>query len=103
MTGLPRARIGPRAAARQALDAIPASASILLHLDVDVVQPQDLPATYFPHPEGMRWTDTRDLVCELLVDPRIRLVELSEYAALRDQDQASVNKLVALLADALTP
>jgi arginase len=96
-------RLGPRAAARQALDAIPASAAILLHLDVDVVQPSDLPATYFPHPEGMRWVDTRELVGELLADPRVRLVELSEYAALRDQDHGSVDKLVGLLADALKP
>jgi arginase family enzyme len=96
-------RLGPRAAARQALDAIPPSAAILLHLDTDVVRPPDLPATYFPHPEGMRWTDAHALVCELLADPRIRLVEISEYAALRDQDQRSVEKLVGLLADALKP
>jgi arginase len=94
-------RLGPREAARQALRAIPPSAAVLLHLDVDVVQQQDLPAAYFPHPEGLSWPEARELLGALLSDPRIRIVELSEYASLRDLDQGSVGKLVDLLAEGL--
>jgi len=46
-------RSGPREAARQTLQRIPASASILLHFDIDVLQKKALPAAYFPHTEGM--------------------------------------------------
>jgi arginase len=92
---------GPRQAARQVLQAIPPSAAILLHLDVDVVQQRDMPAAYFPHTEGLSWQEAHDLLGELLGDPRIRIVEISEYASLRDLDQRSAGKLVDLLADRL--
>jgi arginase len=94
---------GPRAAARQVLQAIPPSAAILLHIDVDVVQQRDMPAAYFPHPEGLRWTEAQDLLGELFGDPRLRIVELSEYASLRDPDLSCASKLVDLLAEGLKP
>jgi len=37
----------------------------------------------------------------LLNDPRIRIIEISEYAALRDSEQVSVGKLVDVLCEAL--
>jgi arginase len=94
-------RSGPREAARQALDAIPASASILLHLDVDVFRQRDMPAAYFPHAEGLNLTDGVELVGALVRDPRIRLIEVSEYAFLRDVDQHGVRSLVDLLSRAV--
>jgi arginase len=92
---------GPRQAARQVLQTIPPLAAILLHLDVDVVQQRDVPSAYFPHAEGLSWQEAHDLLGELLGDPRIRIVEISEYASLRDLDQRSFGKLVDLLADSL--
>jgi arginase len=92
---------GPRAAARQALDAIPASASILLHFDIDVFQKRDMPAAYFPHMEGLSLAEGAELLSALLRDPRIRLVEVSEYAALRDVDQRYAGELVELLSEGL--
>ena len=94
-------RLGPHEAARRALQAIPPSAAVLLHLDVDVVQKQDMPAAYFPHPEGLSWPEARELLGGLLGDPRIRIIEVSEYASLRDLDQGCVSKLVDLLAEGL--
>jgi hypothetical protein len=38
-----------------------------------------------------------DLLGVLLRDPRIRVIEVSEYASLRDLDQNGVTKLVDLL------
>ena len=94
-------RSGIGQAARQALQAIPDSASILLHFDIDVFQKRDLPAAYFPHPEGMSLSEGRELLGVLMRDPCIRIIEVSEYAALRDLDQTYVRKLVDLLAETL--
>ena len=94
-------RSGPRDAARRTLDAIPASASILVHLDVDVLHKADMPAAYFPHDEGLRLREAAELLTALLADSRIRLIEVSEYAALRDLDQRHAGALVDLLAGAL--
>jgi arginase len=94
-------RSGPREAARQVLASIPESASLLLHFDVDVFQKLEMPAAYFPHPEGLNFSEGQELLGVLLRDPRIRIIEVSEYAALRDLDQRWVNSLVDLLADGL--
>jgi len=94
-------RSGPGAAARRALDAVPVSASILVHLDVDVLAKSEMPAAYFPHDEGLRLAEAAELLAVILGDPRVRLVEVSEYASLRDLDQRSVGALVELLAGAL--
>jgi arginase len=90
-------RAGPEAAARRALQAIPPSAALLLHLDVDVIRQQEMPAAYFPHPEGLTLAETRALVGTLLADPRLRLAEISEYASLRDLDRRAVNGIIDLL------
>jgi arginase len=94
-------RSGPREAARRALEAIPASARILLHFDVDVLRKQDMPAAYFPHTEGLSLSEAGELLGVLLSDPRLRIIEVSEYAALRDLDQDCVSKLVHLLSEGL--
>jgi arginase len=94
-------RTGFGQAARQALEALPASASILLHVDIDVFRKQDLPAAYFPHTEGMSLAEGRELLGVLLRDPRIRIIEVSEYATLRDLDRSYVSKLVDLLSEGL--
>jgi len=94
-------RSGAREAARRILEAIPAAASILVHLDVDVLQKSEMPAAYFPHDEGLRLAELADLLVGILADPRIRLIEVSEYASLRDLDQRHVVALVDVLAGAL--
>jgi arginase family enzyme len=94
-------RAGPAEAARQALKAIPPLASILLHFDIDVLNRQDMPAAYFPHALGMNMSEIVGLLGVLLSDPRIRIIEISEYAALRDLDRRCVTKLVDLLSHAL--
>ena len=92
---------GFREAAAQILQAIPASAPVLLHFDVDVLRKQDMPASYFPHADGLTLSEGMELLGTLLGDPRIRIIEVAEYAALRDPDQLYVSKLVDLLAGGL--
>jgi arginase len=96
-------RSGPREAARQILQAIPPAARVLLHLDIDVFRKQDMPAAYFPHTDGLTLSEGAELLGGLLGDPRIRIIEVTEYAALRDLDQRYVGKLVDLLAAGLRP
>lgn len=94
-------RTGPREAAQRALEAVPASASLLLHFDTDVLQQRAFPAAYFPHTEGLTLPEAADLLGVFLKDPRIRTIEVSEYATLRDLDRECVTKLADLLAHAL--
>jgi arginase family enzyme len=96
-------RIGIRQAAQKILAAIPPSAAILLHLDIDVFRGSDLTAIYFPHTEGLSLEEGKELIGLLLQDPRIRHIEISEYAALRDVGQKSVQQLVQILVDKLPP
>jgi arginase len=94
-------RTSPSEAAQRALQSIPPSASIILHFDTDVVQARELPSAYFPHEEGLTLSEAGQLLRELLKDPRIRVIEVSEYASLRDRDRTNVAKLIALFADNL--
>lgn len=94
-------RAGPGEAARQALAAISPSAPVLLHFDIDVLRKQEMPAAYFAHPDGLTLSEAGELLGVLLKDPRIRIIEVAEYASLRDLDQGSVGKLVDLLAEGL--
>ena len=57
-----------------------------------------MPAAYFPHTEGLKLSEAAALLGVLLKDPRIRIIEISEYASLRDLDRNYVTKLVDLLA-----
>ena len=94
-------RLGSGEAARQVLRAIPASAPVLLHFDIDVFQKQDMQAAYFPHTDGLSLSEGVELLGTLLRDPRVRIIEVTEYAALRDLDQCYVGKLVDLLSEGL--
>jgi arginase len=96
-------RSGPREAARQALQNIPASASIVVHFDIDVLQQAEMPVAYFPRPEGLKVSEAAELFGVMMKDPRIRAIEISEYASLRDLDRSYVDKLVKLLTDSLKP
>jgi arginase family enzyme len=93
--------MGAKEAARQTLAAIPRSAQIVLHLDVDVFQKAELPAAYFPHAAGLTLAEGAELISVLAKDPRIRVIEIAEYAILRDTDQVWINKLVDLIVQAL--
>ena len=62
-------QLGSGEAARQVLTAIPASAPVLLHFDIDVLQKRDMPAAYFPHTEGLSPSEGVELLGALLKDP----------------------------------
>ena len=94
-------RLGPDAAARQALAALPPSAAIVLHFDIDVLAAAELPAAYFPHAEGLTLDETAALLRPLAADPRLRALEVAEYATLADPSRREVGRLIDLLVRAL--
>jgi len=94
-------RKGPGEAARQVLQAIPAAVSILLHFDIDVLSMREMPAAYFPHRDGLSLAEGQELLGTILADSRVRIIEVTEYASLRDLDQRYVSNIVELLADGL--
>jgi arginase len=96
-------QIGMGEAARRVLRSIPPAASVVVHLDVDLLRSTEMPAAYFPHEDGLNWPEARELLGGLLTDPRVRIVEIAEYASLRDREAASVTGLIGLLAETLVP
>jgi arginase len=94
-------RVGPRQLALQVLAAVPASAAILLHLDIDVFRSVDLPAAYFPHEEGLSLKEGTELLRVFLRDARVRVIEVSEYATLRDCEQESIHKIIEVFVQTL--
>jgi arginase len=96
-------RIGAAAVVRNVLAAIPASASILVHFDIDVLADDELPAAYFPHPEGLSMEQMAEVLRPVLADPRVRVVEISEYSALRDLSRVWIDKLVDMVSAASKP
>jgi arginase family enzyme len=89
-------RLGVQTAAANALKAVADSAAVILHIDVDVLRDDSFPIAYFPHADGLSLDELRELMTVLVRDPRVRIVELSEYAGLRDADRT----LAAQLSDA---
>lgn len=92
---------GIHRSARSLLERIPASADILIHLDIDVLAKQDMPVAYFPHSEGLKLTECAELLSPIVKDPRVRWIEICEYALLRDLDRTYVRALLTLLTETL--
>jgi arginase len=96
-------REGPRAAARRALAGVAPDAAVLVHFDIDVLRQAEMPAAYFPRAEGLTLAEVSELLDEILHDPRLRLVEVAEFAALRDRDQQAARAIIDVLARGLGP
>jgi arginase family enzyme len=96
-------RMGPEAAAQHALAGVREDARIVVHLDIDVFAEAAIPAAYFPHHDGLTRAEGAALLRALLHDPRSAVVEVAEYAALRDRNQESVTALAEILTEGLRP
>ena len=93
--------VGMAQGVQQVLDTIPSSASILVHFDTDVLDQNEFPAAYFPHQGGMTFAEITEVLETVMRDHRVRLLEISEYASLRDLGGTYAGKLVDLLCTAL--
>jgi arginase len=94
---------GALAAARQTLDQMAQDAVILLHFDVDALDPLVMPAAYSPciTGQGLTQEEAQVLLSAVLKDPRVQAIEVTEYSALGDHTGASAHLIVDLLAAAM--
>jgi arginase len=96
-------RLGMRATAALALDAVTnGGGPIVVHLDVDVIDPAEMPAKEAPTPgAGLTWAEASDLVTALLASPRVVAFLVCEYLPARDPDLAYGRRLVDLIVPAV--
>ena len=97
-------RLGMRVAAALALDAIENDdGPIVVHLDVDLVDPAEMPAKTAVTPgAGLSVADASDLVTALLASPRVVALEVVEYQPERDPERTCARALVDLVARAVS-
>ena len=96
-------RLGMRTTAALALDGVGNSdGPVLVHFDVDVIDPSEMPAKDALTPgEGLSWGEASDLLTALLASPRVVALQLAEYNPERDPGAACAARLVELLARAV--
>lgn len=93
----------PADAAKAALAGIPPDAQMLVHFDVDVLDCSVMPAAYSPNPNGLTLDTTATVLREVVQDPRLAALEVTEYVPHKDVDGQCVRRIGDLLAYALAP
>lgn len=73
-----------------------------LHLDLDVVDPRDLPAVTYPEPDGPRWADLVALVTPLARADRLLGMSVTDLNPDEDPDGRHTRRVVEVLAQMLT-
>jgi arginase len=96
-------RLGMRAVAALALESIEnEDGPVLVHLDVDAIDPVEMPVTdYVTRGEALSLAEVSDLVTALLASDRTVAFEVTEYNPSRDPDGTHGRKLVELIARAV--
>ncbi len=95
--------LGMRATAALALDAVEnGDGPVLVHLDVDVVDPDEMRAKSPLTPgRGLGLDETGRLLSALLASPRVIALEIAEYDPDRDPAGAHARTIVGLVAQAV--
>jgi arginase len=96
-------RLGMRATAALALDAVAnADGPLVVHLDVDVIDPVEMPAKG-SHTAGaaLSLAEVSDLVTALVASPRTVALEVAEFLPDKDPDGACARRIVDLIARAV--
>jgi arginase len=96
-------RLGMRTAAALALDGVGnEDGPVLVHLDVDVVDPLEMPAkAVITEGSALSLAEVSDLVTAFLASPRVVGIEVMEYDPTADPDGVHARKIVDLLVRAL--
>jgi arginase len=97
-------RLGMRVSAALALDGVAnADGPVLVHLDVDVIDPSEMPATNTTTPgTGLSFAEAAELVTALVASPRVVALEICEFQPRRDPDGVAARRVVDLLVRAIT-
>ncbi|RLP83580.1 arginase family protein [Micromonospora sp. BL4] len=72
-----------------------------LHLDLDAVDPRDLPAVTYPEPDGLRWPDLVALVTPLARADRLLGMSVTDLNVDEDPDGRHARRVVEVLAEVL--
>jgi arginase len=96
-------RLGMRVTSALALDGVGnGDGPVVVHLDVDVIDPGEMPAkTHLTPGPGLSWQETGDLLTALLASPRVVALEVCELLPERDPDGVHARKIVEMLTRAL--
>jgi arginase len=96
-------RLGMRATAALALDAVAnEDGPLVVHLDVDVIDPAEMPAKG-THTGGsaLSLAEVSDLLTALVASPRTVALEVAEFQPEKDPDGACAKRVVDLIARAV--
>lgn len=75
---------------------------IACHLDVDVVDPNYIPAVNYPTPDGLTLQECSVIVKTLLRTEKLRVLEVAAYNASDDRGRSSAKKIVDLVRSAFS-
>ena len=74
-----------------------------LTIDLDGFDPADVPGVGLPVADGLRGAEAAAVLRGIARDPRLRALEVVEYAPALDRDQRTARLVLDLLASALAP
>lgn len=96
-------RLGMRVTAALALDGVANDdGPIVVHLDVDVIDPAEMPAkSVVTAGPGLSAAETSDLLTALLASPRVVALEVCDLQPERDPDGACARRVVELIVRAV--
>jgi arginase len=93
--------LGPSAVAERALALADRTDAVWLHLDLDVLDQEALPAVSYPQRGGLDWDELERLLRPLASDPRLMGASIADLDPDRDASERHAAQVVRLLADAL--
>lgn len=92
-------RLGMRVTSALALDGVAnGDGPVVVHFDVDVIDPAEMPATSSHTPgEGLTFAEAADLLTALMASPRVVALDVCELQPAKDPDGSFARRLVELL------
>lgn len=97
-------RLGMRVSAALALDAIAnGDGPVVVHFDVDAIDPADMPATSSHTPgSGLTLQEAGDLLTALVASPRVVALDVCELQPEKDPDGSCVRRVAELIVRAVS-
>jgi arginase len=93
-------QLGPAALGRQTAEQFEKSSGrFWLHLDLDVLDQEALPAVDYPMPDGLSWEALAELARPLAHSPALLGADVTIYNPALDADGRYAKRIVALLAE----
>lgn len=70
------------------------SDEIILHVDIDCIDPSEIPAVSFPEPGGMSLLELREILRLCVRSERLKAIDLTAYNAGKDRDGVSAGRII---------